>query len=211
MYFQKEWFKFEVVAPALSRVNVYQAWDFALGEKNQNDYTVGVTLLQDDSNYLHLVEIVRFKADMYAIVEQIIDTAIKWGTDASCPLTLGVEDGNHWKAFRPFFLNRCAERNFFPAFEELKTLTDKMQRARQLQGRLQQGRLWMLQDAGWTNTVVKEMLRFPAGAHDDIVDALAHAVNLCVDKSPPLRKMPRKLPSWRDRIRVIGRGGHMQA
>jgi len=200
MYFQKDWLRFEVTPPVLSNKNVYQAWDFAWGQKNHNDYTVGVTLIQDESNQLHLVDVVRFRGDTLSVAEAVIDAAVKWGSEISCPLTIGFEDGAIWQGVKPFLHQMMGERNVYPPYEELKALTDKMARARQLQGRLQQGRIWLLRDAVWAPVVTQELLRFPAGAHDDIVDAMAHAVNLCVTKSPKMQRTRPPLPSWRDKI-----------
>jgi predicted phage terminase large subunit-like protein len=201
MYFQKPWLKFEALGPTLFNRNVYQAWDFAIGEKQHNDYNVGVCLVQDEQDYLHVVDITRFRGDSFQIVEEILSFAEKWGSEPSCPLTLGFEDGQIWKAIKPLLHSRMEERKLFPAYEELKTLTDKMARARSLQGRLQQGRVWFPLNEAWIPDVQRELLRFPAGAHDDIVDALAHAVNLCVSKSPKyVASRHKPLPSWKDRL-----------
>lgn len=215
MYVQKQWLKFEALSPNLFNRNVYQAWDFAIGEKQHNDFNVGVTLIQDESDYLHLVDMVRFRGDSFMIVEEILNAAEKWGSEPTAPLTLGFEDGQIWKAVKPLLHSRMEERKLFPAYEELKTLTDKMARARSLQGRLQQGRVWFPQEAGWMADVQRELLRFPAGAHDDIVDALAHAVNLCVTKSPKYVAPRFKPPvSWKEKINgFLGKtdAGHMSA
>jgi len=102
-------------------------------------------------------------------------------------------------------MSRFAERKVFPAFEELKTLTDKMARASKLQGRLQHGRVWLPENSPFTRLVLHELLRFPAGSHDDIVDALAHAVNLIVTKTPKQARRPiNRLKSWRDKISTLG-------
>ena len=215
MYFQKAWLKTSPNPPQLFGKNVYQAWDFAIGEKQHNDWNVGVTLVQDEHDYLHLVDVLRFRGDSFQIVENILSFAQKWGTEPSCPLTLGFEDGQIWKAIRPLLSSLMSERKYYPSYEELKTLTDKMARARALQGRLQQGRVWFPVDAAWLPVVTQELLRFPAGAHDDVVDALAHAVNLCVNKTPKDSQIKqRTLPSWRDKIgEFMGRKGgtHMAA
>jgi predicted phage terminase large subunit-like protein len=215
MFFQKEWFKMEAMVPPHSGRNVYQAWDFAIGEKNHNDFTVGVTLIQDENNNLHVADIVRFKGDTFTIIEEIIDAAVKWGSEDKSPLLIGFEDGQVWKAIKPLLLARMQERSVFPSYEELKTLTDKMHRASKLQGKLQHGQIWFPQDAHYTPVMMREMLRFPAGAHDDIVDAMAHAVNLSVNKSPRdhARKL-RPLKSWKDKIPGLlrdGGSGHMSA
>ena len=215
MFFQKDWVKEEPHAPSLYNVNVFQAWDFAIGEKAHNDWTVGVTLIQDENNNLHFVDMVRLRGDSQVITEAIIDFAQKWGSEKTCPLTVGFEDTHIWKAIRPYVMQAFEERGFFPTFEELKPLTDKLARAASLQGRMQHGKFWFLKDTGFAQTAINEMLRFPAGIHDDIVDALAWCVNLCVSKKPKPQKKPKELKSWKDQLNKFvggpGGSGHMSA
>lgn len=214
MFFQKAWLKHEAVAPALYQRNIFQAWDFAFGTKQTNDYTVGVTLIQDEHDNLHIVDIDRFRGDTYEVASRVLDAVVKWGSELTCPLTLGFEEGQHWLALKPTLEKLMSERRVYPPYELLKTLTDKMTRARSLQGRLQQGRVWFPESAPWLREAVQELLRFPAGAHDDVVDALAHAANLCLTKTPkhvPVRR--NRLKSWREKLPgvVSGDGSHMSA
>jgi predicted phage terminase large subunit-like protein len=213
IYFRKEYFKYEPTPPEAYQRNVYQAWDFAIGEKQQNDYTVGVTLIQDERDFLHVVEVVRFKGDSFTIVEEILDAAERWGSEPTAPLTLGVEDSQIWKSIKPLLQKRMVERGLYPPFEELRPLTDKLARARAIQGRMQQGRVYFPTEAPWRAEVEKELLRFPAGAHDDIVDALAWAVNLCVGKTPKQMAKPKLPPSWKDKLKRLHLGdtGHMSS
>ena len=213
-YFRKEYFRYEPVAPSAFNRNVYQAWDFAIGERQQNDYTVGVTLVQDENDFLHMVELVRFKGDSFTIVEEILDAAQRWGAEPTAPLTLGVEDSQIWKAIKPLLEKRMAERSIYPPYEVMRPLTDKLARARSLQGRMQQGRVYFPTEASWMRDVHTELLRFPAGVHDDIVDALAWAVNLAVGKSPKKLPQPKPPPSWKDKLSQFmtpGGGSHMAA
>lgn len=215
MYFRKEYFRFESVPPAAYNRNVYQAWDFAIGEKQQNDYTVGITVLQDENDFLHVLEVIRFKGDSFTIVEEILSAAERWGGEPTAPLVLGFEDGQIFKAIRPLLEKRMTERNLYPPYETLKPLTDKLARSRSLQGRMQQGRVYFPQNAGWLNDLQTELLRFPAGAHDDMVDALSWAVNLCVGKSPKRLPQPKELPSWKDKLNshgfISGESSHLCA
>ncbi len=214
MYFRKDWFRFEPASPSSYNKAVFQAWDFAIGEKTHNDYTVGVTLIQDENDFLHVVDIVQFKGDSYTIISEILAQAKKWGSDSSCRLTVGFEDTMIWKAIKPLFLAECATQRFYPSFEELKPLTDKMARSRSLQGRMQQGRILFNELASWKNTAVNEMLRFPGGAHDDIVNALAWAVNLTMGKVPAAQKKAPQPKSWKDKLNLFGSSngvGHMAA
>jgi predicted phage terminase large subunit-like protein len=212
IYFRQEYFKFEATPPSHHSRKVYQAWDFAIGEKQQNDYTVGVTLIQDETDNLHCVELVRFKGDSFTIVEEILDAAERWGSEPTAPLHLGFEDGQIWKSIKPLLEKRMFERAHYPSYAVLKPLSDKLARARPLQGRMQQGRLWFPQDKPWVADVQKELLRFPAAAHDDIVDALAWAVTLAVGEAPPKPRKPQQLKSWKDRLTLTGQfgdGSHM--
>jgi predicted phage terminase large subunit-like protein len=206
LYFRKEYFKTAPSWPEPYGLNVYTAWDFAIGEKQQNDYTVGATIIQDHEDRIFVAEIVRFKGDSFTIVETILDVADRWGTHRSTPYLIGFEDGQIWRSIEPLLKKRMLERRKTPPYEILRPLTDKLARARALQGRMQQGRGFFPEVAPWRADTEHELLRFPGGAHDDNVDALAWVVNLVVGKSAP-RKVERKEPeSWKDRLDELVRG-----
>jgi hypothetical protein len=207
MYFRKDFFRYESVSPNPYQRNVYQAWDFAIGEKQVNDYTVGVTLIQDEVDYLHVVELVRFRGDSFQIVDEMVSAAQRWSAEPSAPLMIGFEDGMIWRAIEPLFLKVCGERSFYPPYEVMRPLTDKIARARNLQGRMQQGRVYFLAEAAYLNDVHTELLRFPTAVHDDIVDALAWAVNLSIGRSPRRTPPPKPLKSWKDRLAQYVEGG----
>lgn len=214
MYFQKEYFKYQATMPSIGGFQLYTAWDFAIGEKQQNDYTVGVTLLQDNNDILYVMDVVRFRGDAMEIVEAILDTAQRWGSDPTTDYMLGVEDGQIWRAIEPLLKKRMDERRMFLPYEALKPLTDKLSRARPLQGRMQQKKVVFPQEATWLKDTEKELLRFPAGAHDDVVDALAWGVRLVINRPPKVRDTPQPLKSWKDQLVVESANlgeGHMAA
>ena len=214
MYFRKEYFRYQRALPSIGGYQLFTAWDFAIGEKQQNDWTVGVTLLQDNTDTLYVMDVHRFRGDSMQIVEAILDTAEKWGSDPTTDYMLGVEDGQIWRAIEPLLKKRMAERRQFIPYEPLKPLTDKLARARPLQGRMQQGRVVFPEEATWLKQAETELLRFPAGAHDDVVDALAWGVRLCIGREPPVAEAPPPIKSWRDRLSVESSSfdvGHMAA
>ena len=67
--------------------------------------------------------------------------------------------------------------------------------------------------ADWYEGARNEMLRFPAGVHDDQVDAIAWMTNMAVGRSAPRAPTEKPKKSWRDRVRSLGTsgGGHMAA
>jgi len=213
MYFRKEFFRYQATMPTPTHLRIYTAWDFAIGEKQQNDWTVGATILQDENDTLYVLEIFRMKGDSFQIIEAILDVAQRWGTISQTGYLIGAEDGQIWRAIEPMFKKRCSERKQYPAYEVLRPLSDKVARARPLQGRMQQGRVIFLEGAAWLAQAEQELLRFPAGTHDDVVDALAWATHLCIGKPPPKIPIPEPLTSWRSKLLLgsAGNGSHMSA
>lgn len=169
VYFTKKMFRFYVNEPHPLERSVYQTWDFAITEGQQNDYTVGATGYQDTGNNLHVADIVRFKSDdSFVIADAILDN---WVAHGSCAL-LGFEDGQIWKAVSAVFLRRCEERGLFPSYELMVPLSDKAARAQPLRGLMQGGKVWFKDKAPWWEPCRKELTQFLSGGkHDDIVDA----------------------------------------
>jgi predicted phage terminase large subunit-like protein len=208
-YFLKEHFR-RTSLPHMSRANVFIAWDFAISEKKQNDYTVGTVLLQDDDDTLHVADQVRFKSgDALFIVEAILSLSKKWYSPGQ---QLGFEDGQIYRAIESLLKKRMRELRQYPAIQVLKPITDKLARARPLQGRMQQGRVSFNVTAEWYDGLRLEMLRFPAGAHDDQVDSLSWATQMAIGREPP-RKIKHKEPdSWVKKLNINGpRGSFMAA
>lgn len=201
MYFRKDIFVFHTEMPSTQGMNVYTAWDFAIGEKTHNDWTVGATVAQGPDDMLYVLDIHRMKGDSLQIVEAMLDVAQRWGSGLQAGYLVGAEDGQIWRALEPLLKKRMLERRQYLSIEVLKPLTDKMARARPLQGRMQQGRVAFPANAPWLAQAQHELLRFPAGVHDDVVDALAWAAHLVLGhEAPRAPATPHTLPSWRDRL-----------
>jgi len=202
-YFTRDQFR-RAPIPARLRANTYMAFDFAISEKTHNDYTVGSVGLQDYDDVLHVADVIRFKSgDAFFIVESILNFVVKW---YSPTLILGFEDGQIWRAISMLLYKRMKERQLYPAIEVLKPITDKLARARPLQGRMQQGMVSFNESGEWYETVRNEMLRFPAGVHDDCVDSLAWMTQLSIGRAAPQRPRQEKVKSWKDKLNSIAGG-----
>jgi predicted phage terminase large subunit-like protein len=209
IYFSKDMFRYYVHNPDVTNRFVYQTWDFAITTGEQNDWTVGTTLLQDEYDNLYVLDVLRFRSDdSIEIVETILDYSEQWKAGL-----LGFEDGQIWKTMSAQFKKRCEERRIYPTYELLVPLTDKLVRANPLKGRMQLGKVYFPKNASWFSTLQKEMLRFPAGKHDDQVDSLAWNIRLTLSKSAPKLPEHKKLPSWRDKLNGMMKtgGSHMSA
>ena len=210
-YFLKENFR-RGARPQVARSNVYIAWDFAISEKKQNDYTVGTVVLQDDDDVLHVADQVRFKSgDAMFICDAILDLSKKWYSPGQ---QLGFEDGQIYRAIESILKKRMREKLVYPSITVLKPITDKLARARPLQGRMQQGMVSFNsnpEEAPWYDSCRLEMLRFPAGAHDDQVDSLSWATLMAIGRQPPQKIKQKEPESWRDKLNHKGAGSFMSA
>lgn len=208
IYFSKKMFRHYVHQPERHGRFIYQAWDFAITTGELNDWTVGTTILQDEYDNLYVLDVLRFRSDDgNEIVETILDYQQQWNAQL-----LGFEDGQIWKTLASQFKKRCEERQIYPAHELLVPLTDKMVRANPLKGRMQLGKVYFPKNASWYPVMEREMLRFPAGKHDDQVDSLAWCVRLTLSHSAPKLPQSKPLASWKDKLKTTGgRGGSAMA
>lgn len=171
-YFTKSMLRYYRTAelPDDSQMTNYTSWDLAVGKRDANDFSVGLTVSVDERGRIFLRDLVRRRMDAYELVEKILDQWELWGDDV-----VGIEKSLIEMSIEPYLEKRIEERGLwgFP-YEKLKTgKQDKQARARSIQGRMRQGMVFFPEDAAWTQELVNELLRFPSGVHDDQVDALA--------------------------------------
>lgn len=183
----------------MDKMTFYQAWDLAIGEKEQNDYSVGITAGIGQDGTIYIVDVCRGRWDAMELVENILDFYDLWR-----PSIVGIERGHIEMAIGPFLDKRKAERGFHEMYlKELKTgRRDKEARARAIQGRIQQGKVRFPEKEEFTGSLIAEMLRFPSGVHDDQVDALAW-LGLMMSEFSVIRDKIIKPKSWRDRLEKI--------
>ena len=55
------------------RMKFYCAWDLAIGQRDRNDYSVGMVMGVDEYEQLHVVDVVRGRFDGYELVEKILE------------------------------------------------------------------------------------------------------------------------------------------
>lgn len=184
-----------------SQMRFYCAWDLAIGKRDRNDYTVGMVVGVNEHDELFVVDCIRGRFDGFEIVERILDLYEEWR-----PSIIGIEKGHIEMALGPFLEKRIRERGLYEAFiKDLKTgRRDKEARARAIQGRMQQGMVYLPRDEQFTGPLVAELLRFPNGIHDDQVDALAW-IGLMMTEFSTYQAPVVHEPSWRDRLPFLGK------
>jgi predicted phage terminase large subunit-like protein len=207
-YFQRSMFQFYDPDKEPEDLTKVSAWDFAIGQKEQNDWTVGMTWGRGYDNSFYVLDMRRGRWDAHSIVEEMCDSYIKHKQSI-----IGIEKGVIATALGPYLNDTIKERNLYGMYvEELAVgKRDKVARARTIQGLMRQGRVFFPDPAKapWVLTLMNEMLRFPHGVHDDIVDAMAWLGLMLTETSMPglqYSMLPEK-PSWKDKLGAIAKGG----
>jgi predicted phage terminase large subunit-like protein len=204
-YYSREDLKYD-------NLHIYTAWDLAIGQKEQNDYSVGLTVGFDQDENLYILDVVRGRWDGFNLVEEILDSYELW-----MPSIVGIERGHIEMAIGPFLRKRIRERKLFSMYVADLAVgrRDKQARARSIQGRIQQGKVFFPKDLKG-ETLIAEMLRFPNGAHDDQVDALAWIGQMLEEYNVVPVPKEEKKKSWRDKLKKLANtkspnGSHMAA
>lgn len=197
VYFKKDHFRYEPTVPDYREMKLYAAFDLAIGERQVNDWTVGIIGAHDPDDRIHILNLVRVRTNKLA--EFIIGSVKPYKDQLQL---VGLERGQIQMAVMPSLEREMARQQCYLSFDEdLKPVTDKMARARPAQGRFEQGRILLPANQPWVETFTQELLRFPGGLHDDQVDAVAWLVRMIERQSPPARRKARKESGgWRKRL-----------
>lgn len=163
-YFKREWFHYYDQAPL--HLRTYGASDYAVTAKG-GDYTVHVVAGIDPDDNLYVLDVWRSQAESHVWVETYIDLIARWK-----PLKWGQEQGQIIKSLGPFIDKRMRERRVYCHQEPMTSVADKPTRSRSFQARAAMGKVYLPHNAPWVSDLIGEMLTFPAGKHDDQVDAL---------------------------------------
>lgn len=180
-----------------NRLNYYTAADLAISKKESADYSVVATVGVDEHERYWLVDLRRGRWDSEEIIDNLIQTYHQWK-----PKTIGIEAGQIEKAIGPFLDKRIREERLYSMYVEPLPpgRRDKEMRARPLQGLMGQKKFFIPRNEAWTEGLVRELLRFPTGVHDDQVDALAWIGQMIQSITPAQLPRPPVRKSWKDNL-----------
>jgi predicted phage terminase large subunit-like protein len=147
---------------------LYQAWDLAISTKQTADYTVGATIGVDAETNVYLLDCDRARYSFAETQRRFALNAKKWK-----PVRIGIETTGYQSA-----AFQAARDKMLLPFVEMKPHKDKAVRAQLLADRISIGKVFGDTSAPWWRNFQLEALAFPAGAHDDMVDAFVTALTL---------------------------------
>lgn len=180
-FWKADWLHPYTTEPDRTTLSVYGGSDYAV-TKGGGDYTVHVVIGIDPEDRPWLLDLWRGQASPDVWIDRWCDLVRKWK-----PYGWAEEKGQIASGIGPFRDKRAHERQAYVALEDFPTRGDKSTRAQSMRGRVAQLGLHVPTDAPWYAEFRAELMSFPAGAHDDQVDALG-LVGQLLDKMTAGRK-----------------------
>lgn len=187
-YFQSDWLKPYEKLPDRKTMRVYGASDYAVTEDG-GDYTVHILVGLDPEGRMYLLDLWRGQKAGDVWIEKFCDLVLKWK-----PIGWAEETGQIKSAIGPFLERRMRERKAYVARKQFPTRGDKSVRAQSIRGRMALEGLYVPQFAPWFADLRAELLSFPAGKHDDQVDALGLVGQLLDTMTVGSKPKPEKKP-----------------
>jgi predicted phage terminase large subunit-like protein len=174
-FFDADWIRAYVNAPARDTLSVYGGSDHAV-TADGGDYTVHIVLGIDPDDRLYLLDLWRGQTSSDVWVQSWCDLVKQWK-----PLDWAMETGQITSGIGPYL---TMEANRQRAYTHQVLIPHggrpKPIRAQSIRARMGRagGGLYCPVRASWFADFRSELLSFPAGKHDDQVDALALAGQL---------------------------------
>ncbi len=163
-----EWFHYYQGEPWKQQDNtrIIQSWDTAIKASSQHDYSICLTWIATTSGYF-LADVLRRKMEYPELKRTVLMLAEKWH-----PHVLLIED----KASGQSLLQDIKRETSLPAIA-VKPSQDKVTRFAACSTLFEAGKIFLPQSASFLATYEAELLAFPNGSHDDMVDATSQFLN----------------------------------
>lgn len=166
-YFKADWFRGYDKAEDLPTLTVYGASDYAVTQDG-GDYTEHGVFGVDQVGNFYVLDWWYGQTDAAEWIERKCDLIVKHK-----PQCWFGESGVIRRSVEPFMLKRMQERQAFCRIEWLASIADKSARARGIQARASMGKVFLPERTDWKAHLMGQLLRFPAGSHDDAVDVFS--------------------------------------
>ena len=174
--FKREYFRYYDKTPNLSELNIYTAVDLAISQKVNADYSAIVTVGVKTGGYWFVLDVEYGRYDPSTTMDAIFSAVQKWR-----PLSVGIEAVAYQSALSHFLEKEMPKRGIFFRIQPLKAEKKKELRIDAIQPRFAVGTIWFKRNAVWLDKIEGELLAYPHGAHDDVIDALAYMEQMAAE------------------------------
>jgi predicted phage terminase large subunit-like protein len=199
-FFQREWFRRhgELIT---ENHHVYICSDYAVTD-GDGDYTEHGVFGVGSSGRIYQLDWWHGQTSSDAWIEEKLRLIRKWK-----PIVAFGEAGVIQKAVEPMIRRRMIETGTRCRMEWLPSIHDKATRARGFQSRAAMGEVSLLDDERGER-VLNQLLKFPAGKHDDAVDVCG-MIGRALDMAHPamVPPKPKKPESMGDYVTASRDGG----
>lgn len=169
--FRREMFRY-YDARTLRRdeLSVYMTVDLASSKADGADYSTCVVMGVTPEGMWQVLDCWYGRVTPVEHMDEIFRLVQKWR-----PISVGIEKVQYQAAMLAFLQKEMPRRNIFFNVVPLIAGAKKEQRIDVLQPRFAVGSVWFPVGAAWLQEMEGELLAFPTGQHDDLIDALAYA------------------------------------
>lgn len=181
--FKRDWFRdFEPTELKSRKLLKFTAIDPAISLKERADYTAIVTVGVDLWDNVYILNIRRGRYTEKEMVDELINVKEQYA-----PVQMAIETVAFQKTLQNYILDETRKRGVrLPLTEVMPESNEsKEKRIRSLQPYYMRGNIYHSRNVAQIEYLEDELIRFPKGKNDDIVDALAYAVSICY---PPRKK-----------------------
>jgi predicted phage terminase large subunit-like protein len=169
------------------------------------DYSAIVTVAIGPEDETYVLEAKRGRWNPLELINEIFSTHIRFK-----PSRIAIETFGFQQTLKFFLTEEMRRRShYLPMFETPhESGRSKEARIMSLQPRIQYCKFYVKRDMV---DLVDELMRFPKGKHDDVIDALAYTENL--RRTPAVRQVPQQLQgeTYQDILKRIKEKRAMQS
>lgn len=173
---------FPVVEAARAGGVIVRRWDLAATKQvgtRDPDWTVGVKMARYPDGHYCILDVARLRGDPQEVEASIRNTAAQDGR--AVQIVLPQDPGQAGKSQADYFIRMLAG---YRVRTERET-GDKATRAAPFSSQANAGNVSLLR-APWNRVFLEELGQFPAGSHDDQVDAASGAFSALCSASTPI-------------------------
>ena len=173
--FRRDWFRYyDNTDLAGKLMNTYTTVDPAIAMDKEADYTAIVTTSIDQYGNIFIREVIRAKLTPSQIINELFRVAERWH-----PIKVGIEDVGYQKSLMYGMREESAKRGRYLSVQEVSPgARSKDQRIKALQPLYSTGKVFHNKSMANVQYLEDELIRFPRGTHDDIIDALSYSLAL---------------------------------
>jgi len=171
-FFKRSWIEPYVYQPndLPKNLRIYVASDHAVSTKQTADLTCLLPGGVDESGVLWILPDLFWKrCDSEEAVSAMVEMMRR-----RRPFEWFAESGHISKSIGPFLYKRMREKGCYTCITEVHPAKDKATRAQSIRGRMSMGMVRWPAYTSWYPDALHQMLSFPVGKNDDLVDTLAH-------------------------------------